>query len=122
MRHHSSKSLAPIPAASLNLSVWLMQVFINAAAAQHARFNEAPALHMQKARVAVKHVMSELASAEQEPSLAAATAAATALRAAHSAIAAEALLASLTLGLAESSNQVCACVHRPPKSPQRPLW
>ena len=84
-----------------------MQVFTDAAAAQQARFNESPALHMQKARAAVKHVMAEMASAEQEPSLAAATAAATALRAAHRAIAAEALLASLMLGLAESSSQVC---------------
>lgn len=84
-----------------------MQVFTEATAAQQARFNESPALHMQKARAAVKHVMAEMASAEQEPSLAAAVAAATVLRAAHRAIAAEALLASLMLGLAESSSQVC---------------
>lgn len=85
----------------------LVQVFSDAAAAQQARFDESPALLVQKARTAVKHVMSQMASAEQEPSLAAATAGATALRAAHRAVAAEALLASLVLGLGESSGQVC---------------
>lgn len=85
----------------------LVQVFSSAAAAQQAKFDESPALLMQKARTAVKHVMSRMASAEQELSLAAATAGATALRAAHRALAAEALLASLVLGLAESSGQVC---------------
>ena len=120
MHHHSSKSVVPISAAGLNLSAWLVQVFTDAAAAQQARFHESPALHIQKAHAVVKHVMSEMASAEQEPSLAAATAAATALRTAHRAIAAEALLASLLLGLAETNSQVCACVHGLLKNAQRP--
>lgn len=87
-----------------------MQVLTDAAAGRQAAFSESPALLMQQARAAVKHVMSQMASAEQEPSLAAAKAAATALRAAHRAIAAEALLASLMLGLAESTSQVGAYV------------
>ena len=62
---------------------------------------------MQQARADLKQCMSEMAFAEQEPSLAAATTASTVLKAAHRAIAAEALLASLMLGLAETNTQVC---------------
>ena len=114
--------MAPYSAASSDLSAWLVQVFTDAAAAQQARFNESPALHMHEARAAVKHVMSEMASAEQEPSMAAATAAATALRTAQRAIAGEALLASLMLGLAETSSQVCTHVHKLPKNAQMLLF
>ena len=89
----------------------LAQVFIDAAAAQQASFSESPALLMQEARAAVKDVMSQMASADQEPSLAAATAAATASKAAHRAVAAEALLGCLMLGLAESTSQVCESPH-----------
>lgn len=90
---------------------WLAQVFTEAAAAQQASFSESPALVLQQARAAVKDVMSQMVSANKEPSLAAAQAAATALKAAHRAVAAEALLACLTLGLAESTSQVCALPH-----------
>ena len=74
-----------------------MQVFVDAAAARQAHLDGAPVFLMHQAHAALKHVLSEVATAEQEPSLAAATAAATALAAAHKALAGEALLASLTL-------------------------
>ena len=68
--------------------------------------DDSPVLLVQKARSDLKHVLSKAAEEEQEPSLAAARAAATALTAAHRALAAEALLASLTLSLAEAAPQV----------------
>ena len=80
-----------------------MQVFVDAAAARRAHLDGAPVVLMHQAHAALKHVLSEVATAEQEPSLAAARAAATALAAAHKALAGEALLASLTLSLAEAS-------------------
>ena len=96
--------------AELMQHLWLMQVFFDAAAAKQARFSDSPALLVHKARNDMKHVMSEMASAEQEPSLAAARAAAAALSAVQRAIAGEALLASLTLALAEANTQVCFCL------------
>lgn len=87
----------------------LVQVFVDAAAAKQARFSNSPALAVQKARDDLKQVMSEMASAEQEPSLAAARAAATALSAVQRAVAGEALLASLILAVAEVNTQVCFC-------------
>lgn len=83
-----------------------MQVFTDAAAARQANMEESPVLLVQKARSDLKRVLSEAAEEEQEPSLAAARTAATALAAAHRALAAEALLASLTLSLAEAAPQV----------------
>ena len=80
-----------------------MQVFVDAAAARRAHLDGAPVFLMHQAHADLKHVLSEVATAEQEPSLAAARAAATALAAAHKALAGEALLASLTLSLAEAS-------------------
>lgn len=91
-----------------NWKHWLAQVFTEAAAAQHASFSESPALVLQQARATVEDVMSQMTSAPQEPSLAAAKAAATALSAARRAVAAEALMACLALGLAETTSQVCA--------------
>ncbi|DBA86294.1 TPA: hypothetical protein ACH3X1_005790 [Trebouxia sp. C0004] len=81
------------------------KVFANAAAAHQAKMDDSPVLLMQRARAALKRTLSEAAEAEQEPSLAAARAAAVALAAACRALAAEALLASLTLTLAEVSTQ-----------------
>ncbi|KAL3157584.1 hypothetical protein ABBQ32_012034 [Trebouxia sp. C0010 RCD-2024] len=81
------------------------KVFTEAAAAQHASFSESPALVLQQARATVEDVMSQMTSAPQEPSLAAAKAAATALSAARRAVAAEALMACLALGLAETTSQ-----------------
>ena len=107
----SMHSAGPSSAANLKLQACghcLAQVFIDASAAQQASFSDSPALLLQEARAAVKDVMSQMASADQEPSLAAATAAATASKAAHRAVAAEALLGCLILGLAESTSQVCA--------------
>lgn len=91
--------------------LWGMQVFVNVAAAQQAKFDNSPVLLMQKARKELQHILSEVATAEQEPSLAAARAAANALAAAHRALAAEALLASLTLSLAEANTQVQLLIH-----------
>lgn len=83
-----------------------MQVFTDAAAARQAKMDDSPVLLVQKARADLKKVLSEAAEEEQEPSLAAAGTAATALAAAQRALAAEALLASLTLSLAEAAPQV----------------
>ena len=83
-----------------------MQVFVDAAAAQQARFDSSPVQLMQTARQGVKDVLSQVADAGQEPSLAAARAASCALAAAHRALAAEGLLAALTLSLAQASTQV----------------
>ena len=81
-----------------------MQALFDAAAAKQAQLTGSPALLIQS--LDLKHIIAEATSSEEHPSLAAAKAAASALAAAHRAVAGEALLASLTLSMAESNAQV----------------
>lgn len=82
----------------------LVQVLFDAAAAKQAQFSDSPALLVDSLNL--QRLICHVAAAEEQPCLQAARAAASALAATHRAIAAEALLASLALSLAEADPQV----------------
>ena len=90
-----------------------MQVLVSEKAAGRAGFPNPPAATLAAARTAFKDLLGQLARPSAEPSLAAARTVATALKAVQSALAGEALAASLSLSLQEAAGQVSQSVTSP---------
>lgn len=86
-----------------------VQVLVSEKAAAKAGLSNPPAAALAVARQAFRELLPQLEAPSAEPSLAAARAVATALKAVQRALAGEAVLASLSLSLQEAAGQV-SCV------------
>lgn len=86
-----------------------VQVLVSEKAAAKAGLSNSPAAALAAARKAFRELLPQLDAPSAEPSLAAARAVATALKAVQKALAGEAVLASLSLSLQEAAGKV-SCV------------